>query len=361
MVRPLRKRGLVGTASATPSLGLRPVAGVLSDGTVYYAPIGEVWAHDDRLCCHVCGHWFRSVVVHLHSHGWTREQYVQAFGLEWGVALEADQTRARRAAAFRPRRTFEPAVREGVAAGQAMARSGELTELAANAARGRPHPAQRRAKTLATLAQISPEAKTEGVRRRRSQELRDTAAAVGARFGFDSLDAFVIHRLAHGASLASTSREAGLHKDWLQRHLSDVAPHAAENLEALRLGAVDQRLSGRARSLGFDNLRVYLVYRHAIGHNTIHAIATEMGISQRSVEAAMRRHGVERTAHASKRNAALRREQDVARRLGIETLSSFVQDRRVQGWSWAKLAAGCDVPASWLRRRSAAWARTPTN
>src|SRR6266704_4193575 len=83
---------------------------------------------------------------HLASHGWTKEQYCQAFGLERGQSLEGPETRKLRAAAFTARLLFEPAVRQGSQAGRQRARSGDLTRDAVAAARGRPFPQQRRRK-----------------------------------------------------------------------------------------------------------------------------------------------------------------------------------------------------------------------
>lgn len=36
----------------------RPVAGVLADGTPFYAPVGEVLVADARVTCHLCGRSF---------------------------------------------------------------------------------------------------------------------------------------------------------------------------------------------------------------------------------------------------------------------------------------------------------------
>src|SRR5215813_12353559 len=45
-------------------------AGVLADGTPYYAPLGEVIVDGSLVTCHLCGRALRSVTAHLHSHGW---------------------------------------------------------------------------------------------------------------------------------------------------------------------------------------------------------------------------------------------------------------------------------------------------
>ena len=136
-------------ASTTPRMRfvMRPVVGVLSDGTPFYAPIGEVLVSGARVACHLCGRWFRSVTAHLRAHGWTKERYCQAFGLERGQPLEGPETRKLRSAAFAARLVFEPAIRDGSAAGRSRATSGQLARDAAAAARGRSFPEQRRRKS----------------------------------------------------------------------------------------------------------------------------------------------------------------------------------------------------------------------
>jgi hypothetical protein len=67
--------------------GETPV-GVLKDGTVYYAPLGEILRDgDDLVCCHLCGRWLRMIgSTHLRvGHGWTLAQYREAFQLLQGV------------------------------------------------------------------------------------------------------------------------------------------------------------------------------------------------------------------------------------------------------------------------------------
>jgi rubrerythrin len=62
----------------------RPL-GRLDDGTVYYAPLGEIPydADEDRVQCHLCGGWYRIIGgTHLrHTHGWTVDEYRERLGL----------------------------------------------------------------------------------------------------------------------------------------------------------------------------------------------------------------------------------------------------------------------------------------
>src|SRR5690348_15741239 len=84
--------------------------GVLADGTLYYAPIGEVMVTGPLVTCHLCGRSLRSVTAHLRAHGWTKLAYCEAFGLERGQSLEGPETRKLRAAVRTSRLVFEPAV-----------------------------------------------------------------------------------------------------------------------------------------------------------------------------------------------------------------------------------------------------------
>src|ERR1700761_2572310 len=130
----------------------QPVVGVLADGTPYYAPIGEIVSDGTTVTCHLCGRSLKSVTAHLRAHGWTKADYCETFGLERGQSLEGEETRKQRAASFAPRLIFDPAVREGSAAGRRRAADGELARDAARASTGRPLPEQRRRTTARAAA-----------------------------------------------------------------------------------------------------------------------------------------------------------------------------------------------------------------
>ena len=187
---------------------LLAVTGCLPDGTPFYAPVGEVVTSGDLVVCHLCGRLQRSVTAHLRAHRWTKDDYRAAFGLEQSQSLEGAATRKLRSAAFTARLLFEPAVREGSAAGRARARAGQLTRDAAAAARGRPLPEQRRRKAARALASVSPDAVARANRDRATRQVTETAAAVAARAGHPAIGDLVLARLAAGASLAAISREA---------------------------------------------------------------------------------------------------------------------------------------------------------
>jgi hypothetical protein len=323
-------------------------AGWLPDGTPYYAPLGQMVPDGDRVCCHLCGRWFLSVASHLRVHGWTKDGYVEAFGLESGNSLAGVATRKRRAAALAARRVVDPTLREAQSSARERARKGELTRAAAAAARGRAHPLERRPKTLAALAMARPEARAAGYARWHRERLAAIAADVAARFGFADFASYVAGRMSTGMSMAAISREAGLHKDWVCRHLAQVAAEAAL---AGRPDHRDQRWRPVLARLGFPDLAAYLRVRHVEQHRTIAAIAAESGTTPRAVTAAMRRHGIARTVHAGKRHAAAGRDRDAARNLGFPALDAYITARRAAGMTWKAMAAESGIPETSLRRR----------
>jgi hypothetical protein len=331
---------------------LRPAAGALADGTPFYAPIGEVVVEDSLVTCHLCGRALRSVTAHLRAHGWAKEAYCEAFGLERGQSLEGPETRKLRAAALASRLVFEPAVREGSAAGRNRARAGSLTRDAAAAASGRRHPEQRRRKTRRALAAIPPAVVARANRERARRHLARVAAAAAQRHGYPDIGTFVLARVAGGASLAAISREAGLHKDWLSRHLGDVDPAAAEAVRQRRPDRWDARWLPALSRLGFPNVASYLHERHIVQHRTISSIAAEVGLTHHAVESSLRRHGLARMAHAAKRHAAHQRAAQVAARLGFDAIADYVSHRRTAGWTWPAISAESGQPPSWLRRHA---------
>lgn len=345
-------------APAPPRRGraVRAVHAVLPDGTPSYAPIGTVVRDGDRVLCHLCGRWFRSVVAHLRSHGWDHLAYRETFGLLRGEPLEGTGTRSLRAKALTARREHDPTIRAGCELGRELARSGALTRAAAAAARGRRQPEQRRRKTLAALASISLEARARGSRRRADEHLRNTAQAAAERLGFPDIGALVRDRVEAGASLAAISREVGLHKDWLCRHLPMLDPTTAATIAAARTGRRheqwDERWLPVVCALGFPDVAAYLTDRHVTRNHTIRFIATETGFSRTAIESALRRHHITRQPHATIRANRDERTNAVATRFGFARFDDYLADRRAAGMSWRAIAAECGQPQTWVRRRA---------
>lgn len=317
-----------------------------------HAPIGQMLTDGERVRCHLCGQWFLSVASHIRVHGWAKADYVAEFGLELGNPLSGTATRERRAAALLARRV-EPAIRHAQQRAQVRSRSGALAVAAADAARGRPHPAERRAKTLAALTRVDPQARAEGNRRRARRHRERLTAEVAARFGFAGFDDYLADRFAAGMSMAAISREAGLHKDWVARHASAQAAAAqatAARTTATR-GAPD-RLLPVARRLGFADTRAYLTAAHAEQHRSVASIAAEAGVTRSTVLTALRRHDIDAVPHATKRHLAASRSEAAARALGFETLAAYITDRRSAGLPWTALADESGMPTTTLRRHA---------
>jgi hypothetical protein len=332
---------------------VRPVVGVLADGTPHYAPIGEIVSDGITITCHLCGRQLRSVAAHLRVHGWTKAGYCETFGLERGQPLEGRETRKRRAASFAPRLIFDPAIRAGSAAGRQRAATGELAADAARASTGRPLPEQRRRKAARAAATASSEVAAQANRDRAARHRAEVAARVASDQGYPTLGAYVLARVASGASLAAISREAGLHKDWLHRHLAEVDPAVAATVRPGPAGRDGPRWLQAVIALGFADVPSYLRDRHLVRHQTVSAIGDEIGMSNHAVAAALTRHGLARTAHAGKRKAARERAAQVAAVLGVDSVPRYVAKRRAAGWTWQAIAAECDQPPSWLRRQAA--------
>jgi AraC-like DNA-binding protein len=334
------------------SAGMRPVVGVLADGTAYFAPVGDVVEEGDRVTCHLCGRLFLSVAAHLRSHGWTKEQYCLAFGLERGQSLEGARTRKLRSAAFTARLVFDPAVRSGSATGRSRARSGDLTRQAAEAARGRAFPEQRRRKVRLARAAVPHAAAKLASRERADLHLAAIAATAAVRIGYQRIGDFVIDRTREGASLAAISREAGLHKDWLSRHLRRVDPEAADQAADMRPARQDIAWSAVVRQVGFETAEDYFRDRHLTRHRSVNAMAAELGMSYHATVAALRRHGIDPVAHAAKRHAAGQRAAGVARQLGFPDIADYVLRRRASGLTWKAICEESGQPQSWLRRHA---------
>jgi hypothetical protein len=329
------------------------VVGKLADGTPYYAPVGEVDADGDLVRCHLCGSWRRSVTAHLRAHDWTKDAYCAAFGLERGQSLEGEATRKLRSASFSARLVFDVAIREGSARGRARARSGELAQDAAVVARGRPVPEQRRRKARQVMAGRRHPASVKASQEHAERHLLRVAALAASQRGYADIGAFVRARTEEGASLAAISREAGLHKDWLSRHLATLDPQTAAAVKARPVAAAaDARWIAAIGPLGFADVPSYLRDRHLDRHQTVNEIAGEVGVSYHAVESALRRHGLARIAHAGKRHAAGARAAEVAEKLGFASVTDYVARRRAEGWTWSALAAESGQPQSWLRRHS---------
>jgi hypothetical protein len=334
-------------------LSAKPIVGVLPDGTPYFAPVGEVVEDGALVTCHLCGHAFRSVAAHLTSHGWTKAQYCEAFGLERRQSLEGADTRKLRAAAFSARMVFEPALRSGSAHGRELARSGQLSRQAADAARGRPFPEQRRQRSRTAVSAAARSQLARANRERAHQRLASVADDVARRHGYADIGELVQHMARSGHSLTEISLDCGLHKDWMSRHLPRLDPVAAAAAATAGVGRLDARWMPVLHTIGFEDVASYLRHRHHVEHKSVNAIAREVGLSFHAVTSALSRHGLEVAPHAAKRHSAAARVARVAAALGVDSVVEFIEQGRAQGWTWRQLSSASGQPETWLRRQAA--------
>ena len=157
----------------------------------------------------------------LAAHGWTKERYCEAFGLERSQSLEGPETRKLRAAALSARLVFDPAIRTGSAAGRERARRGELTRVAARAAKGRPFPEQRRRKAAQAFARGPVMAAGGQASRQRADRYLAGVAAAARRLGHPDLRSLILARTAAMAA------ESGQPQSWLRRHAATRAETAS--------------------------------------------------------------------------------------------------------------------------------------
>jgi lambda repressor-like predicted transcriptional regulator len=178
------------------------------------------------------------------------------------------------------------------------------------------------------------------------------AEQVARQHGYPDIQAFVIARTRDGASMAAISHEAGLHKDWLARHLDRIDPAAAGVARRQAGERPDIRWRPALQLLGYPDVATYLRERHLEQHQTVSAIAAEVGLSHHAVTSALRRHGLDRVAHAAKRHEAQQRAADVAARLGYPDVAAYISNRRSGDWTWAAIAAESGQSQTWLRRHA---------
>lgn len=232
----------------------------LPDGTGLHAPYGRLVRDPDsgRVCCHLCGRWFRSLGSHVRRHGLSAADYRQVMGLCRTRPLTSGEVSAaisrRQAEAYRA----HPDLRGHLAAGQQLARSGQLARRARSA------------------LDVEPTAEHSAVRSdalRRGRETREQhrEAALRSRLaelGESELLDYLRASYGAGASLADLRAATGLGSTRLR------AAMATAGIDVRRPG--DTTTSGRrsrartaeqaaAARVGTDDIAAWLTERHAAG------------------------------------------------------------------------------------------------
>ena len=274
-----------------------PPCGHLPDGTPYYAPLGTLEYDEDlqRVRCHLCARWMRWVNhTHLATHGWTREEYLEAFGLSWGRALHTPELAEHRRTWMRMALATDPRLRKGLAVGQEMARRGQLVPLSPR----RPSPLETRLhvkegqRSDATLA-LHRKRREAAVARQLREEQEDAAA-----HGFVDFPSYWRARRAAGWTLVQIGRELGRHDPWIRLAMAHVegrahlTPEEAVHAHTTRRRAALAAAEQRARGLGFATLSDYLVERRGRGWGQKRT-ALELGVGFKMVRAALLLCGLE--------------------------------------------------------------------
>ena len=260
---------------SAPAEAPPPLCGHLPDGTPYYAPLGTLEYDEDlqRVRCHLCARWMRWVNhTHLATHGWTQEEYLEAFGLSWSRALHTPELAEHRRTWMRGALATDPRLREGLAMGQERARRGQLVALSPR----RPPPLETRLhvkegqRSDATLA-LHRKRREAAVARQLREEQEDASA-----HGFADFPSYPWIRLA----MAHVEGRA---------HLT---PEEAEHAHTTRWRAALAAAEQRARELGFATLSDYLVERRGRGWGQKRT-ALELGVGFKMVRAALLLCGLE--------------------------------------------------------------------
>ncbi|WP_130492419.1 MucR family transcriptional regulator [Motilibacter rhizosphaerae] len=165
----------------------------------------------EAVLCHECGSPYRFLSSHVRqAHGLTADDYRERWGLNRTTPLASPALLAARANEGH-RRYRLPAVREGLARGQALARSGELLQLSHEAQPAGSARAERRAQTLETTALTR-----RSTARSASRRLEATLTALG----FDSFPAYWRQRYdVEGLSMLRIRAELGVGGETLTRLL----------------------------------------------------------------------------------------------------------------------------------------------
>ena len=246
----------------------------LADGTGLHAPAGQLVVDEatGRLCCHLCGRWFRSLGSHVRAHGWSAADYRRAMGLCSTAALTSSEVSSSIAVRQSARYAADPEHRQDLAHGQQMARTGALTARSVAGRALAPEPAQRTVSRSAAL---------QTGRRTRSARLAADLAARVARLGAADLHGHLRTRYAAGASLESLARETGLGREALSAALRDAGVRVRAPGQNTRDGRRSRALSNDASvaaRVGTADLPGWLRRRTGEGAS-LSALARETGRS----------------------------------------------------------------------------------
>jgi hypothetical protein len=159
----------------SPAIGTPTVLDRAEDGTPLFAPRGELPVEDGggRVQRHLCGRWFRQLGSShvLYGHGLTAADYRVLAGLRPRHPLQSPDLSALRAARLRGLIATDARLIKGMAAGTALARTGELQRKAEQARRARDVSVERERQLAASGARLG-SARAAAYRERRDRRAR---------------------------------------------------------------------------------------------------------------------------------------------------------------------------------------------
>jgi hypothetical protein len=176
----------------------------LLDGTPVFHPMGEllVDVDDDKICCGLCGRWFRALGGHVSAaHGWSADAYRDAFGLNAQRPLQAPAVSKAQAEQVRRRLQTDERLQAGMRKGVALARSGRLNPLGRQADVERGRALERRRRTVR---------QGERMGRRRAARLRADRDGRARALGFTDSEDMIRRRYVDGeATVAELATALG--------------------------------------------------------------------------------------------------------------------------------------------------------
>lgn len=284
--------------------------GVLTDGTAYFAPPGELPFNEDssQVQCHLCGRYWRALGAHLrYSHGWSVDRYRKAFDLNRSRPLQGLRTSRLQEQALRRRMAVDERLLKGMALGHRSARSGALRQLALADHQRAGRPLERRRTDRAVGRRLGSA---------RAGSLRAQREALARAVGHTSLEDLLRARYERdGVSVAVLARELRLAETTVAGDMERLGIPRRSSSQRLAAGRATLRaqraeeqeeLQARARSFGFTSLAAYLTDRHHARGWRRADIAAELGLpaNRSSLARIMAAEGVAGNPAASARREA---------------------------------------------------------
>jgi len=324
--------------------------GHLEDGTPYFAPLAELRydADVDRVQCHLCAAWFRHLTwSHLLRHGWSTQDYLEAFGLNLHRGLFTPTLARRKSEVMKARMASDPRIQAGMSAVQALAR--DPTARAGWQRRGR-RSLEGRLKSGRGLAA------RRAVQRQKEEEL------AAHKVGFADFQTYWRSRRRVGWSAGRIAAELGRTDWWARQAMQRIEgsrrlPEAERrrgksqrSRELARRQADEARIQAeeRARAMGFEQLLDYLLDRRVRGWGQAR-IARELEVGNRRALRLLQSSGLWSPNLRYTFPAGVASEEQAENAAALQQLGSQLRARReALGWSLREVAQRAGISTGLL-------------